>query len=370
MQILPISSWNLPISISRPLLIAGPCSAETRAQVLASCDSLATRGAQLLRAGIWKPRTRPNSFEGMGIKALPWLKEAGQKTGLPVCTEVAKATHVEQALAHDIDVLWIGARTTVNPFAVQEIADALKGVDVPVLVKNPINPDIGLWLGAFERLHQAGIQKMAAIHRGFSFYGASRYRNEPLWELPIELRRQMPALEIICDPSHIAGQRDLLLEIAQKALDLNFDGLMIETHHMPEQAWSDAAQQVTPEGLSSLLEQLIHRRTSSDNPVFTTRLEKLRGLIDDTDYALLDILARRMDIVREIGEYKKQNDITILQLERWLEIFKTRSAKASSLQLAPEFIQALFNSIHQESIRQQTTIMNTASAASNAALDS
>lgn len=357
-DIRPMKEWGLGLRTEKPILIAGPCSAETEEQVLQTFEGVAKQGVHMLRAGIWKPRTRPNSFEGVGVEGLAWVKSAAKPLGLPVCIEVAKAEHVEQALRHDIDVLWIGARTTVNPFAVQEIADALAGTDIPVMVKNPINPDLGLWIGALERLERAGINKLAAIHRGFSMYDSHPYRNAPQWDIPIELRRRVRGLEIITDPSHIAGRRDLLQEISQRALDLNFDGFMIETHINPDAAWSDAKQQVSPDGLGELLRSVIKRESTTDDPQFINRLQALRKEIDKIDYQVLAFLAKRMEIAREIGKYKDENNIAILQLERWDEIFRTRGAKAEDLQVAKSFIEDFLNAIHKESIRQQTKLMH------------
>ena len=362
MNIINIKDWGLGIEFSKemPFVIAGPCSAETEAQVMQTAlgiHSMLSQPVSMLRAGVWKPRTRPNSFEGIGEVALPWLKLASRTTGLPLCIEVATAKHVELALKYGIDVLWIGARTTVNPFAVQEIADVLKGVDIPVFVKNPVNPDLQLWLGAIERLYNSGINKLAAIHRGFSVYGNQLYRNVPLWEIPIELRRQVPGLEIICDPSHIGGKRALLLDISQEAMLLDFDGLMIETHINPDEAWSDAAQQLTPKALNELLQQLKKPHAAITDPIFLNKLEKLRSHIDQIDFKVLELLAERMLMVREIGDYKKDNNITILQMERWAEIYRSRMAMAPELELATEFIESLINAIHKESIRQQNQIM-------------
>lgn len=359
MNIINIKDWGLNIKFDQqhPLLISGPCSAESRQQVLETCTQIQPHGVHILRAGIWKPRTRPNSFEGLGKQALPWLKEAGEKTGLPTCVEVANQAHVEEALKAGIDIFWIGARTTVNPFAVQEIADALEGTDIPVMVKNPINPDLELWIGAMERLHQAGIHKIAAIHRGFSVYNSPKYRNQPQWDIPIELRRRLPQLEIICDPSHIAGKRALLYEIAQNALDLNFDGLMIESHITPDEAWSDAAQQVTPKGLEDLLNSLQTRNPSTDNPIYLQQLEQLRKKIDTLDTQTLDLLAQRMDIVREIGASKKENNVAVLQLDRWMNVRQFQLEKAAEKGLSEIFVESLINSIHKEALHQQSLIM-------------
>lgn len=359
MEFQPIVDWGLNIKRfpQRPFLISGPCSAETRKQVLQTCSQVASLGVDMLRAGIWKPRTRPGSFEGLGIIALPWLQEAGQATGLPTCCEVATPSHVEAALEHHISALWIGARTTVNPFAVQAIADALRGVDIPVLIKNPINPDLELWVGAIERVYGAGIRKIAAIHRGFSVYNAPKYRNQPQWEIPIELQRRLPSLEIIGDPSHIAGRRELLYEVAQQSLNLNFNGLMIESHIAPNEAWSDAQQQVTPQGLQELLSRLVLRQRDTDNADYVQNIEQLRHLIDNFDTQTLDLLSKRMEVVRKIGLHKRASNIAIFQIERWLNVHESALNKASDYNLSTIFVKDIINSIHKESIRQQTTIM-------------
>lgn len=360
MDFIPLSDWQLtptPLAKDRPFLISGPCSAETRQQVLQTCTQIAPLGVQLLRAGIWKPRTRPGCFEGLGQVALPWLVEAGVQTGLPTCCEVATPQHVQAALEAGVDALWIGARTTVNPFAVQGIADALVGVDVPVFIKNPVNPDLKLWIGGIERIHQAGIRRLAAIHRGFSVYNAPKYRNQPQWEIPIELKRRFPQLPLLNDPSHIAGKRSLLYEIAQHALDLHFDGLMLESHITPDKAWSDAAQQVTPKELAVLLDQLVLRELDSDNTAYLNSIQVLRTLIDQLDTQTLQLLGQRMDAVRQIGWQKKERNIAVLQIERWLHVRKTALAKANDTQLSMQFVEDLINVIHKESIRQQTSIM-------------
>ncbi len=319
--------------------------------------------ADVFRAGVWKPRTRPNAFEGHGPAALEWLKSVKQQTGLKTATEVANAQHVEAALNAGVDVLWIGARTSVNPFSVQEIADALNGVKIPVMVKNPINPDLQLWIGALERIARAGIEEIAAIHRGFSWFEKTPFRNDPKWEFPIELKRLFPDLEMICDPSHIAGNRDLLQMISQKALDLNFSGLMIESHFDPDQALSDAKQQVTPESLVNMLGKLQIRKATSEDVVFLNRLEQLRESIDEIDEELIQKLAARMALVDEIGAYKRDNNVTIYQVERWKEILRTRRAWGKALGLDDDFIRALLQSIHKESIARQTEIMNKITAA-------
>jgi 3-deoxy-7-phosphoheptulonate synthase len=358
MDIAPISAWNLA-STQRPILIAGPCSAETELQVLSTCQQIAQQNcAQILRAGIWKPRTRPNSFEGVGTPGLAWIKQAGIENKLPVTVEVANAKHVEEALKAGIDILWIGARTTVNPFAVQEIADALNGMDIPVIIKNPINPDLALWIGAFERLNKSGIKRLAALHRGFSNYEKTKYRNLPQWEIPIELMRQLPSLPIWCDPSHICGNRHLLQSVAQEALDLNFGGLMLETHITPDLAWSDAEQQIVPERLGELMRSLIIRQTSSNDIEFQNTLDNLRDAIDKIDRDIIDMLAKRMRISRQIGNCKNDNNITILQPERWGNLFKQRTQQGIGQGLTPDFMRDFCNAIHKESIRHQTAIMN------------
>ena len=343
---------------NRPFLITGPCSAESPEQVMSVAKEIAVNGhANVLRAGIWKPRTRPDSFEGMGEIALAWLIEAGKETGLPVTTEIANRHHAELALKAGVDILWIGARTTVNPFAIQEIADFLQGVKIPVMVKNPVNPDLELWIGAFERLEKAGITDLVAIHRGFSVYKHPKYRNVPTWELPIALRERLPDLPIICDPSHITGRRDLLLEVSQKAMDLNFDGLMIETHPNPDKAWSDAAQQVTPDGLKDILSQLI-LRTRDFSSIDTGAIDELRLKITNLDDRLFDILSARMNMSEEVGRFKLQHNITILQQERWIKIIESRLSKSDNYQLSERFIRQIMDAIHQESIRHQTKVMN------------
>lgn len=322
------------------------------------CMQLAEKGlANALRAGIWKPRTRPDSFEGVGEQALPWLVKAGKMTGLPTTTEVANKAHVEMALKAGIDILWIGARTTVNPFAVQEIADALKGVSIPVMIKNPVNPDVDLWIGAFERLEKAGITDLVAIHRGFSVYKHEKYRNVPNWELPIALKEHLPELPIICDPSHITGNRNLLLEVSQKAMDLNFDGLMIETHPDPDKAWSDAAQQVTAEGLENILNQLVLRSKNVELDILG-ELEKLRSMTAALDDRIFFLLAERMKISEEVGQFKQSNNITILQQEHWAKIIVNRLKNADENGLSAKFVRQVMDAIHQESIRHQEKVMN------------
>jgi chorismate mutase len=344
---------------SRPFVISGPCSAETEDQVMETAIQLAkVKEVSVFRAGIWKPRTRPGSFEGVGSKGLKWLRKVKEETGLLVGTEVANEKHVYEALKYGIDLIWIGARTSVNPFTVQEIADALQGVDVIVLVKNPINPDIDLWTGAVERIAKAGITKLGAIHRGFSTYEKTNYRNQPNWQLPIELRRRIPGLPIICDPSHIAGAREYLFEISQKAMDLNFDGLIIESHVDPDNAWSDASQQLTPANLQDLLRKLVLRNPDPADPKLLDVLGELRQQIDVFDDHLLDLLEKRMTVAETIGKFKKENNITVLQSTRWDEIIKKAIVKGNAKGLSAEFIDILFKAIHQESINHQMKVIN------------
>ena len=346
--------WN-----KRPLIISGPCSAETEEQVIQTAQRLAATGKiDMLRAGIWKPRTRPGSFEGIGTKGLPWLQQAKKLTGLPTAVEVATAKQVEDALHFDVDVLWIGARTTVNPFSVQEVADALRGANVPVLIKNPINPDLELWTGAVERVAKAGIKEIGLIHRGFSSYGNTEYRNAPMWHLAIEMKRRNPGMLIINDPSHICGRRDILLEVAQKAIDLDYDGLMIESHIDPDNAWSDAKQQVTPERLAELLGNIVWKREDVNSEEFHQALEKLRNQINHLDDELMQILSQRMKVAEKIAIYKKENNITILQTNRWNEILNRACSRAEKLGLSRDFITKYFDSVHMESINNQTKIIN------------
>ncbi len=341
-----------------PFLISGPCSAETEEQVLRAARELQTLpGLAYFRAGVWKPRTRPNSFEGNGEKALPWLKKVKQETGLPSMVEVATPEHLELCLKYEIDAVWIGARTTVNPFTVQEIADALKGVDIPVLVKNPINPDLKLWIGAIERIAGAGINRIAAIHRGFQSYENTVYRYAPKWDLPIELMVLMPDLAVICDPSHITGNRAMIQETAQKALDLGMHGLMIESHPEPDLAWSDAAQQITAQQLGNILKELTIRHYTSDDPVFDNELERLRRMVDSTDEELLEVIAKRMRLIEKIGNYKRENNITIFQPDRLNEIRETRTLFGGKLHLEEDFIRKILKDLHDESIRFQTEIL-------------
>jgi chorismate mutase len=343
----------------RPLIISGPCSAETEEQVLETAGRLAKTGkVDMIRAGIWKPRTRPGSFEGIGTKGLAWMQQARKQTGLPITVEVATGKQVEDALHFDVDVLWIGARTTVNPFSVQEVADALRGVDVPVLIKNPINPDLELWTGAVERVAKAGINQIGLIHRGFSSYGNTEYRNAPMWHLAIEMKRRSPELMMINDPSHISGRRDILLDVAQKAIDLDFDGLIIESHIDPDKAWSDAKQQITPERLAELLDSIKWRHETTTEKDFITALEKLREQINHIDDELIQLLSQRMKIADKIGTYKKDNNITILQTNRWNAILEKAFAKGEKLGLSKEFITKYYDAVHMESINHQNKIMN------------
>lgn len=342
----------------RPLIIAGPCSAETEEQIMDVAGQLQGKQVDIMRAGIWKPRTRPNAFEGVGEDGLKWLKAAKEQFGHKIGTEVANPQHVELALKYGIDVLWIGARTSVNPFSMQEIADSLKGVDIPVLVKNPINPDTQLWIGALERIRGAGITKLAAIHRGCSTYQKIRYRNMPMWNMAIEMKRLIPEMPIINDPSHIAGKRDLILEVSQRAMDLGLDGLMIETHPNPEKAWSDAAQQVTPARLVEILGLLKIRTASSTNEAFNESLEDLREQIDGIDRDLLEVLGSRMKISEKIAEFKRDNNVTTLQASRWDALLKDRVNIGSAFNLPEGFVTAVYEEIHRASIKRQSEIMN------------
>ncbi|MEQ9402189.1 MAG: chorismate mutase [Cyclobacteriaceae bacterium] len=343
----------------RPVIVSGPCSAESEEQLLSTCEALAKTGkVDILRAGIWKPRTRPNSFEGVGPVGLQWLKKAKEKTGLPVSVEVANFNHVFEALKHDIDILWIGARTTVNPFSVQEIADALKGTDSTVFVKNPINADTELWTGALERLNKAGITKLGMIHRGFAQHGNSVYRNEPKWQLAVEMKRRFPEIPMLCDPSHICGNRELLQSVSQQAMDMNFEGLMLESHINPEAALSDKAQQLTPEKLDELLENLIVRTQNISDEQLNERLALLRQQIDLIDDDLLQLLSDRMKVAEEIGMVKKEKGVTILQTSRWEEIISKASAQGEKKGLSSKFMSRYLKAIHQESIDHQNEIMN------------
>ncbi|MDE5637780.1 MAG: bifunctional 3-deoxy-7-phosphoheptulonate synthase/chorismate mutase type II [Alistipes sp.] len=332
-----------------PVIIAGPCSAESEEQVLAAAEELHAGGIGMFRAGVWKPRTKPGGFEGVGVQALGWLREVRERTGMRVATEVATSHHVELALASGVDMLWIGARTSANPFAVQEIADALRGADVAVLVKNPISPDLELWIGAIERIRNSGIRRLGAVHRGFSSYEQSLYRNDPQWAVPIELRHRLPGLPLLCDPSHIGGRRELVADIAQRAMDLGFDGLIVESHCTPDRAWSDAAQQVTPSELLRILGGLTLRTA----PEASSSLAESRAEIDHIDNELLALLARRMKISRAIGSYKREHGMPILQPQRYEELLRTRAAQSERLGMSSEFICEILRAIHEESVRQQ-----------------
>jgi chorismate mutase len=357
LDISPIEKWD--VYKQRPLLIAGPCSAESENQVMETARLLSESGrVDVFRAGIWKPRTRPNSFEGVGSVGLGWLKQVKQEYGLPVSVEVATEKHVYEALKFGIDVLWIGARTTVNPFAMQEIADALKGVDVMVLIKNPINPELDLWIGAIERIYKAGIKRLGAIHRGFSTFEKTAYRNLPKWQIPIDLRQRIPEIPLICDPSHMGGSKSFILDLAQKSMDLNFDGLMIESHVEPENALSDKKQQVKPYELIEILNKIILRKPDSEDTGFINTLEELRNQIDMYDEQLFDILESRMLVADTIGRYKKEHNITILQSSRWKEIVNKAVTMGMERGLGSEFITTILEAIHQESISHQMKIMN------------
>lgn len=344
----------------RPIIIAGPCSAESEDQVMQTARALADQKIDLFRAGIWKPRTRPNSFEGVGVVGLKWLRKVKEETGLRVTTEVANAMHVYETMKYGIDVLWIGARTTVSPFAVQEIADALEGTDIPVLIKNPINPDLKLWIGAIERIYKAGIKKIGVIHRGFSSFDDKTYRNTPRWQIAIELMQQFPGLTFICDNSHICGRRDILKPVAQKAMDLNFHGLMTETHPDPDNAWSDAKQQITPAVFKELTDSLVLREATTNDEEFLHNIEDLRKQIDLIDNEVLDLIGKRMQVADNIGEYKRRNNISILQPARWSEILEAAAAKGKIRGLSEEFIGRFLKAIHQESINHQESVMNQA----------
>ena len=351
---LELKPLNIPSDNERPFVIAGPCSAETEEQVMRTAKELASRGCHNFRAGVWKPRTKPGGFEGNGEKAMPWLQEVKKETGMLVSTEVATPEHVEIALKYGVDILWVGARTSANPFAMQALADSLKGVDVPVLVKNPVNPDLELWIGALERINGAGVKRLGAIHRGFSSYDKKIYRNLPMWQIPIELKRRIPELPILCDPSHIGGCRELIAPLCQQAMDMGFEGLIVESHCDPEKAWSDAKQQVTPDVLDYILSLLVVR----DGKTTTEGISQLRSQIDDLDNQLMDLLAKRMRVCREIGQYKKEHNMTVLQTGRYNEILDKRGAQGTLCGMAPEFVKQVFELIHEESVRQQIEIIN------------
>lgn len=358
-----LESWSV-VKNGGPIAIAGPCSAESEEQLMNTCRQITEEiGITLLRAGIWKPRTRPGSFEGIGEEGLKWLANVKKELNMPITTEVANAQHVELALKYGVDVLWIGARSTVNPFTIQEIADALKGVkDVPVMIKNPINPDVALWRGAIERIYGAGVRQIAGIHRGFSSFEKTQYRNVPMWKLAIALKTEIPNLPLICDPSHIGGTRDLIYPVSQKAIDLDFDGLMIETHRDPDNAWSDASQQVTPKRLAEILNEVKIKKSTTDAEEVNSKLDTLRGKIDRLDNELLEVLSQRMGVVNEIGDYKRDNNLTVFQASRWIDIFQNRPEQAAKLGLSKNFMEQLFKLVHDESIRLQTAVVNTEKA--------
>ncbi|MBP5381515.1 MAG: bifunctional 3-deoxy-7-phosphoheptulonate synthase/chorismate mutase type II [Bacteroidaceae bacterium] len=351
---LDLQPLNLPSDLKRPIVIAGPCSAETEEQVMTTAHQLADKGCHMFRAGVWKPRTKPGGFEGHGEPALPWLQRVKEETGMLTAIEVAKPEHVELALKYGIDILWIGARTTVNPFAVQEIANSLKGVDIPVLVKNPVSPDLELWIGALLRINGAGIKRLGAIHRGFSSIDQKMYRNTPMWHLPIELRRRCPNLPIICDPSHIGGRRDLIAPLCQQAMDMGFDGLIVESHCNPDEAWSDASQQVLPDVLDFIIDKLVIR----DNAEMTESLASLRKQIDEMDNELMNLLTKRMRISREIASYKKEHNMAVVQAIRYNEILDKRGAQGALCGMASDFVRRVYEAIHEESVRQQMEIIN------------
>ena len=353
-----LRNWLDAVNLDHPLVIAGPCSAETEQQVLNIAHQLKDSDATVYRAGIWKPRTRPGNFEGVGALGLKWLQKAKQETGMMITTEVANPNHVELALKHDVDILWIGARTTVSPFIVQEIAEALKGTDKPVLIKNPVNPDLSLWLGAVERFYTADVKNLGVIHRGFSTYEKTRYRNNPEWQIAVDLQNRFPDLPLILDPSHIAGRRDIIFDLSQTALDLNYDGLMIESHHDPDNAWSDATQQITPEVLIQYTEDLRIRKETDDDAVFNNKINTLRTKIDVIDHQLIEILGKRMQVADAIGQLKKDHNVAVLQSKRWNEILGKMILEGEEKNLSEEFVLRMFKAIHQESINHQKEIIN------------
>lgn len=351
---LELQPLGLPSDSERPFIIAGPCSAETEEQVMTTATQLAAKGCHMFRAGIWKPRTKPGGFEGNGELALPWMERVKKETGMLTATEVATPEHVELALKYNIDILWVGARTTANPFAMQALADSLVGVDVPVLIKNPVNPDLELWIGALERINRAGIKRLGAIHRGFSSFEKKIYRNSPMWQIPIELKRRIPELPICNDPSHIGGKRDLIAPLCQQAMDLGMDGLIVESHCNPDKAWSDASQQVTPDILDFIISMLVIREETQK----TEDIVALRKHIDEIDRELIDVLSRRMGISREIGMYKKEHGMTIVQTSRYNEILDKRGAQGSLMGIDPECVKKIFEAIHEESVNQQMNVLN------------
>lgn len=350
--------WLVDFGLSHPLVIGGPCSAETEEQVLKIAHELKESDVTVYRAGIWKPRTKPGMFEGVGAIGLKWLKKVKDETGLLTATEVANKNHVDLAIENDVDILWIGARSTVSPFIMQEIADALEGTDKIILVKNPVNPDLALWLGGIERLYKANINKLGLIHRGFSTYEKTKFRNNPEWQIPIEVKNRFPDLPMICDPSHISGRRDLIFDISQAALDLNYEGLMIESHWDPDNAWSDAKQQVTPSRLIEIMKDLKVRKKTTDEESYKQQLNNLRAQIDVADQTLLDTLGKRMRVANEIGVLKKSNNVAVLQNKRWNEILGKMILEGEERDLSEEFILKVFKAIHQESINKQEKILN------------
>ena len=354
LDLVKVEDWGLFTDTTKPIIIAGPCSAESEQQVFETAKGLKAAGVEVLRAGIWKPRTRPNCFEGVGSEGLVWMKRVQRELGMKISTEVANVKHVYEALKAGVDMLWIGARTSANPFAMQEIADALKGTDIPVLVKNPVNPDVELWIGALERLNMAGLKKIGVIHRGFSAYVKSKYRNVPQWQLPIEIKRRFPDMLMICDPSHISGKREYIQEVSQQAMDLGFDGLIVESHCNPDNAWSDAKQQVTPEALDIILSMLVIRNEHTT----TEGLRSLRAQIDELDDELMALLSKRLRVCREIGQYKKEHNMTVLQSNRYKEILEKRGKQGEQCGISAESVANIFEEIHQESVRQQLKIIN------------
>ena len=357
MQIVKFNSWLEELAPKYPLMIAGPCSAETEEQVLKTAHALVDKRVQVFRAGVWKPRTRPGNFEGHGKKALPWLKRVKEETGMKIAIEIANVQHAELALQYEIDVLWIGARTSVNPFAVQEIADAIKGSEKVILIKNPINPDLSLWIGAVERFHKVGMNNIGVIHRGFSSYRPGIYRNEPNWQIALEFKSRYPNIPMILDPSHICGRRDCIYDMAQMGLDLQYQGFMIESHHNPEKAWSDAKQQVTPETLLQIIDKLCLRKQQFNDPEALDKLGFYRERIDQLDDELLKLLAERMQVAQEIGQIKKKRSVAVLQSNRWIEILQKAVDKGNSLDLSEKFVKQIFKAIHQESIEKQEKIL-------------
>ncbi|GAB5527969.1 MAG: bifunctional 3-deoxy-7-phosphoheptulonate synthase/chorismate mutase type II [Roseivirga sp.] len=351
MELQDITDWGL--GLSEHLLIAGPCSAESPQQIEAIAKGLKGSKVELFRAGIWKPRTRPGSFEGLGSEALEWMDIAREILNVPITVEVAKTEHVEAALKAGVEVLWIGARTTVNPFSVQEICEALRGTDIPVMVKNPINPDLQLWLGAFERLSKVGITKMAGIHRGFSDPYEKRYRNKPEWSMPIHLKRLIPGLSVVCDPSHICGTREIIGPVSQRAINFGLDGLMIETHHDPDNAWSDAKQQITPDTLKIIYESLIFREFVSDHPEVVSELDKFRHKVDLLDTQIIELMAERFGIIDQIGEYKKERNLAVYQPDRWQDVMQSRINEGMKRNMTEKFMKSLLFAIHEESVKKQ-----------------